>query len=378
MLLTGIMASFGTGVATGKLHEMIEATMATDWENVSIHKFTNQPEPDQENNLSDNDTHQGNRQVYIKVGSQADTVSENMLDKEQTISGDVENKLKTDSPDGRKLEPNNQKTIEVVCGAEGMDSVHPPPKELTEQTLDSGLHETENDVIEAENDSKDNTSTDLKLSQEIVDEFEKHVHTKRTSKSESQPTHLEQPSKLESDNNYDATISKGFNNSHRSVTMATYTCSKPAKQITDRQTPGTKSKAPSGPPSRQTTSSSAGGRGDSQSECSSGKPDSGYSRRRQRRRQEDTKSNHSRYREDSRDEATGGQPVEKENEFHKKNDGYLNDRFQSPRQPYEDGRSCTIPKLCTSICYNPHHILKAKSNFTKFYIIHFPGIYLYE
>ena len=374
------MASFGTGVATGKLHEMIDATMTTDWENVSNHKFTNHPEPDQENNISDNDTQQGDSQLNIKVGSQADTVSQKTFDKEPIIGDTEENKPKSARPDGRKLEPNNadQKTIEVVYGAEGADSVHPPPKELSEQTLDNGLHETENYVIEAENNSKDNTSTDLKISQEIVDEFEKHVQTKRTSKSESQPTHLEQPSKLQSDNDYDATISNGFNNSHRSVTMATYTCSKPAKQITDRQTPGTKSKAPSGPPSRQTTSSSAGGRGDSQSECSSGKPDSGYSRRRQRRRQEDTKSNHSRYREDSRDEATGCQPVEKEDEFHKKNDGYLNDRFQSPRQPYEDGKSCTMPKLCMSICYNPHHILKVKSNFTQFYIIHFPGIYSYE
>ena len=328
------MAAFGTGVATGKLHEMIDINMATDWEKVSIHKFSNHPELEQENNETETDTHQESGQDVI--------LSEKTFDKESTTEDPGDNKPKLDSQDREKIVPGSveQKTIEVVYGADGMDTIHPAPKELTEQTLDSGSNETENGPNEMENESKDNTCTNIKLSQDIVDEFEKHVQTKRTSKSESQPIHLGQPSSLGSDNT--TVIPNEERNSRTSVTMATYTNTKPANQVTDRQTPGAKAKYRSGPPSRQTTSSSASAGGDSQCEYNLGKPDSGYSRRRQRPRQEDTKSNYSRYREDSRDEATGGQIEQRNDEFYKKNEGYLNDRFQSPRQPYEEGRPRTF------------------------------------
>ena len=346
------MASFGTGVATGKLHEIIDGAMAADWENVSIHKYATHPGPEQEHGIMNDGTHQDGNDKNSPDDNNAETVLDK-CDKDAIIGDTDEKNPKLNSPDSGLLEPTNveDKTIEVVYGAEGVCNVHPPPKELSEQSLDSGLNKTESSAVDTENDHngnavtenefKDDTVTDLKLSQDIVDEFDKHVQSKRTSKSERPTTDMEQSSETGTDNTNDAVVTNGYKN-NRTVTMATYTCSKPAKQRQDSQATVAKPRVPSIPPSRQTTSSSAGGRGESQSECSLGKPDSGYSRRRDRRRREDTKSNYSRYREDSRDEALEGQMEEMDGEYEKKTDGYLNDRFQSPRQPYEDGKSRTF------------------------------------
>lgn len=320
----GTMASFGTGIAIGELHEMTDITMAAELQNVSIHRLPVRSDPDKQtsivsvNNHDTGDQSKGESEMIVKVCTE---------DNDDSLSNSDVKNCKSHT---LTLE---EKTKEAMDSDTFIEYIHPTPVELIDQ---------KSDIIAADNESK--VDINLELTEDIISEFDKHVESKRTSAFELQPDPFSPTSRQ--DSNKTITITNEDSVSKADFTIATYTSTKTAEETTDRHTPVTKTKDKSGLSSRQTTNSSAGARADSQSESSMGKPDSGYGKRRQRRGQKDIRSTHSRQRDRPRVEAVGALIIDEAEPTYKGNDDYLNDRFQSPRQPYEDGRS---PKCM--LCY---------------------------
>ena len=314
------MATFGMGVAAGKLHEMTDVTLAADWERISIHQFAIQPDGDKqptELSAADQDTED---QTEVKN-------EKNNTDLDETNSMDTGHEDKSNIEQGANEEQSlEQDAVKTEISASSIvDDQSKSVCSNSEQKLkcdEAVMNQTQDDT---------NGETFLELSEDVVSAFEKQVESKRKSTSELQHFLIEKTTGTNFDENrQDENIADS-----RKPIMATYTRTKSTKETTCRQHEGQHLKDATNLSSKQ---------GSSESETSmkenrrrTVKPDSGE--RRNKRLQEDTRSGHSLRRKVDKELEEFSTTISNSNEpFYRRNDDYLNDRFQSPRQPYESGR----------------------------------------
>ena len=321
------MASFGTGVATGKLYEMTDITMAAEWEKASIHQIVVQSNRDKETLTTsvDNQDTESQGTIATEKGF-SEPHGKDLGDDGSAVD------LKEEESNEQELNGENKKQeiLQTVVGEEDEKYIHP-----NSDIGDGDQIAVGDDIISIETENNARDSTHHEISEDIVTAFERQVQSTRRSQSE---VHTQSVSKTDQPKSKETEVKSDKEMIRSDVIMATYTCTKTSKDLPKIPSDQSHTKSDSNPPTRQNTSSSAGAGSEIASQSSVSKPDSGYGRRRQRRRPEDTRSNYSRRTEVSKEDQTESRNQESKEPFYRQNDEYLNDRFQSPRQPYDNGR----------------------------------------
>ena len=359
------MATFGMGVASGKLHEVTDVTLAADWETASlgrhlVHYGTGKEIDDL--NTDSQTTVIKNPIEKVELDSGLDepitniSNSEHKATVEQLTDQDVINAdcsldsivnidSKSNCVDLEQTSNNDETMINKREGdlnscctdLEQTSTCDEATKNLSD--LNSCYIETDlaskcDEMISTSNQLHDeNAEKYLRLSEEVVSDFEKQVQNK------SLPNAREQHSFGENNETFNIISEKHVDQCEetaleRKPIVATYTRTRTSSEIKGIEHDETQIKRVSDLSSRQ--NSSEGERSINGSRRSTRKPDSSSRERRHKRHQENNRSRHPSRKENQLE--NDDQINSRQEPFYRRNDEYLNDRFQSPRQPYESGK----------------------------------------
>ena len=359
------MATFGMGVASGKLHEVTDVTLAADWETASlgrhlVHYGTGKEiddlKTDSQTTVIQNPIEKGELDSGLDELITYTSNSEHKATDEQSTDQDITkadcSSASTVNIDSKSycvdLEQTSihDETIinkkegdlnscctdleqtstcdEATRNLSGLNSCHTETEQASKcDEMISTSHQLNNENVEKY----------LRLSEEVVSDFEKQVQNKSLS------TAREQHSFGENNETFNIIDEKHVDQCEetaveRKPIVATYTRTRTSNEIKGIQHDETQIKRVSDLSSRQ--NSSEGERSINGSRRSARKQDSSSRERRHKRHQENNRSQHPSRKESQLE--NDDQINSRQEPFYRRNDEYLNDRFQSPRQPYESGK----------------------------------------